>query len=157
MATSTDAPRGVVTLLFDPDLHPHTTLKAFNEFVDQYEFRYNAQYPQPPKALKEDAIADWKAAHEGNDPNAAQTKTIVASLKSRDKVQKLLGFFSTVRFQQDWKAAEPNPALRECDWETFGQSQMKCIGSVTIQVIFSVLKKNWVHFLRLIVEVFIFW
>ena len=22
-------------------------------------------------------------------------------------------------FEQDWKAAEPNPALRDCDWETF--------------------------------------
>ena len=104
MATSTDAPRGVVTLLFDPDAHPHTTLKAFNEFVDQYEFRYNAQYPQPPKALKEDAIAEWKAGHDNTDPNAAQIKTIVNALKSRDKVQKLLGFFSTVWFQQDWKA-----------------------------------------------------
>ena len=119
MATSADAPRGVPTLQFDPDAHPHNTLKAFNEFVEQFEFRYDAQYPQPPKALKEEAIADWKAANGDADPSAAQTKTLVNTIISKDKVRKLLGFFATVRLQQDWKAAEPVATNRDCEWKDF--------------------------------------
>ena len=30
---------------------------------------------------------------------------------SKDKVRKLLGFFSSLRLQQDWKAAESNPDI----------------------------------------------
>ena len=36
--------RGIATLQFNPDRHQHATLKAFNEFIEQYEFRYIAQY-----------------------------------------------------------------------------------------------------------------
>ena len=43
------SPRGIPNLQFDPDKHPHATLKAFNDFVEQYEFRYKAQYPEPPQ------------------------------------------------------------------------------------------------------------
>ena len=35
--------RGIATLQFNPDRHPHATLKAFNEFMEQYEFRCIAQ------------------------------------------------------------------------------------------------------------------
>ena len=34
---------------FNSDRHPHATLKAFNEFIEQYEFCYIARYPIPPK------------------------------------------------------------------------------------------------------------
>ena len=40
-------------------------------------------------------------------------------LVARDKVRKLLGFFATVRLQQDWKAAEPVEANRDCTWKDF--------------------------------------
>ena len=120
MATSTDnTPRGTVSLQFDPDLHPHTTLKAFNEFIEQFEFRYEAQFPQPSKTLKEAAIADWKENNDNADPSAAQTRAIIAEVKSRDKVRKLMGFFATVRLQQDWKVAEPDAASRDCLWDAF--------------------------------------
>ena len=36
------SPRGIPNLQFDPDKHPHATLKAFNDFVEQYGFRYEA-------------------------------------------------------------------------------------------------------------------
>jgi len=31
-------------LLFDPDRHVEDTLKAFNEFIQTYRLRYDAQY-----------------------------------------------------------------------------------------------------------------
>ena len=35
-------PRGTQNLQFNPDQFPHATLKAFNEFIEQYEVRYEA-------------------------------------------------------------------------------------------------------------------
>ena len=34
-------------LFFDPDIHPENTLKAFQEFIQTFELRYNAQYSDP--------------------------------------------------------------------------------------------------------------
>ena len=36
------------TLYFDPDIHPDDTIKAFNEFLIDFELRYEASYPDPP-------------------------------------------------------------------------------------------------------------
>ena len=62
----------------------------------------------------------------------------------------------TIKVNCSMNSAERDTLIRKAETHT-GQSQMKCMGSVTIQVIFLVLMKNWVHFWRLIVEVFIFW
>ena len=115
------SPRGVPCLQFDPDKHPHATLKAFNEFVDQYEYRFNAQYPEPSKQLLDNAVIKWKTEHaDAGDPNATQRVTIRNEVVSRDKVRKLLGFFASIRLQQDWKAAEPTEETRNnCTWTDF--------------------------------------
>ena len=36
-------------LYFDTDCHPDDTLKSFVEFSHDYELRYAAMYPDPPK------------------------------------------------------------------------------------------------------------
>ena len=36
--------RAIQNFQFNPDRLPHATLKAFNEFIEQYKFRYEAQY-----------------------------------------------------------------------------------------------------------------
>ena len=105
---------------FNPDDYPHATLKAFNEFIEQYEYRYEAQYPDPPKHAIENAVASWKVEHEDNNPSAEQNKAIRAAWTSKDMVRKLLVFFASVRLQQDWKAAEPDKDVaRTCSWEDF--------------------------------------
>ena len=119
MDASEHSPRGIPNLQFDPDKHPHATLKSFNDFIEQYEFRYEAQYPEPPKNLLENAILKWKSENDDAQPTAAQQITIRDELISKDKVRKLLGFFASVRFQQDWKAAEPEAQNRNCSWKTF--------------------------------------
>ena len=119
MMDSNNSPRGIPNLQFDPDLHPHSTLKAFNDFVEQFEFRYEAQYPEPSKTVMDNAVLQWKSLHQDADPSAAQKIIIRNNLISKDKVRKLLGFFSTLRFQQDWKAAEPTEAERNCTWTAF--------------------------------------
>ena len=55
---------GIPTLQFDPDRYPHATLKSFNDFIDQFEFRYNAQYPEPSKSAIDNAILKWKASND---------------------------------------------------------------------------------------------
>ena len=101
---------GIPTLQFDPDRYPHATLKAFNDFIEQFEFRYNAQYPEPSKSAIDNAILKWKAS---NDREIAEKDIEIIRNEwiSKDKVRKLLGFFSSLRLQQDWKAAESNPDI----------------------------------------------
>ena len=47
-------------LFFDPSDHPDDTLKAFDEFTQLFELRYDAQFPDPPKVSLDRAIARWK-------------------------------------------------------------------------------------------------
>ena len=121
MDSSNVFPRGVPCLQFNPDNHPHSTLKAFNEFVEQFEFRYEAQFPDVPKHVLEEGVQTWKEAN-GNpaDVTTAQKNAIKVGIKSRDKVCKLLGFFASHRLQQDWKAAEPQEGNRtDVTWGDF--------------------------------------
>ena len=54
------------TVYFDPDLHPDDTLRAFDEFIQNFELRYDAQYPDPPKTSLDAAIERWKLANDDN-------------------------------------------------------------------------------------------
>ena len=70
-------PRYQQQLFFDPDKHPENTLKAFNEFTQAFELRYEAQFPDPSKVSMDAAIQRWKFAHTANEnsdpkPNLAQ-------------------------------------------------------------------------------------
>ena len=47
-------------LHFDPNEHPENTLKAFQEFLQRFQLRYDAFYPDPPKVSLEAAIERWK-------------------------------------------------------------------------------------------------
>ena len=122
MATAIDdeTPRGVQRLQFDPDMYPHCALKAFNEFVEQYSFRYNAQYTYPPKQTIDNEIIIWKSEHENAEPDVNQLKSIRNDWISKDKVRKLLGFFASIRLQQDWNAAKENTNDgNNVKWDTF--------------------------------------
>ena len=118
MASDDGTPRGVQSLAFNPDNHTHCVLKAFNTFVEQYEFRYAAQYPIPPKHAIDNEVAVWKSEHENAEPTQAQRRTLLDSWVSKDKVRRMLGFFASSRFQQDWKAAK-TAADTEPTWDTF--------------------------------------
>ena len=72
------------TLYFDPDLHPDDTLKSFVEFVQDYELRYSATYPDPPRVSLDSAIQRWKFGHDNANPTMEQYDTIVEDWKSRD-------------------------------------------------------------------------
>ena len=110
---------GIPALQFDPDRYPHATLKAFNDFIEQFKFHYNAQYPEPSKSAIDNAILKWKAS---NDREIAEKDTEIIRNEwiSKDKVRKLLGFFSSLHLQQDWKVAESNPdILKNAEWDYF--------------------------------------
>ena len=44
---------------FDPDAHPDGVYKAFNEFLEQYEYEYEAVAKDPPKEVEANAKAEW--------------------------------------------------------------------------------------------------
>ena len=89
-------PTGITNLQFNPDKYPHATLKAFNEFIEQYEFRYIAQYPVPPKNAVDNEVEKWKANHRNEEISNDTIETIHKEWVSKDKVRKLLHFFSIV-------------------------------------------------------------
>ena len=100
------------TLHFDPDLHPDDTLKAFNEFIQSFYLRYEAQYPDPPKVSIEAAIERWKLANEEAKPTLEQYDTLRNEWRSKDRVAKFLGMFSSRRMYADWQVAEPDVTKR---------------------------------------------
>ena len=112
-------------LFFDPTQHPDDTLKSFNDFVQMFELRYEAQFPDPPKVSLDAALNRWKIANTTDDapdpkPTLAQYDEVVATWQSKDKVAKLLGMFSSNRFFTDWQAAEPDEATRKAaGWTAF--------------------------------------
>ena len=101
------------SLHFDPDCHPDDTLKAFNEFIIDFELRYAANYPDPPKVSLEAALSRWKVENEDTKVSPDQYDTIVDSWKSKDKVAKFLGLFSSRRLYSDWVMAVPNDGERK--------------------------------------------
>ena len=114
-------------LFFDPAEHPDDTLKAFNDFVQLFELRYNAQFPDPPKVSLDNALARWKISNttEQNPdpkPTLEQHDAVVSTWQSKDKVAKMLGMFSSTRFHSDWAAAKPDEDQRKAaTWNTFLQ------------------------------------
>ena len=54
-------PHEIQNLQFNPDRFPHATLKVFNEFIEQYDFSYRAQYPEPLNHTIEAFITKWTA------------------------------------------------------------------------------------------------
>ena len=107
-------------LHFDPDLHPDDTAKAFSEFVQDFELRYNAKYPDPSKVSLEAAIQRWQFLNPDQKPGLADYDKIVEDLKSKDKVAKFLGLHSSRRFFADWKAAQPDDEQRKrSTWDDF--------------------------------------
>ena len=110
-------------LFFDPDQHPDETLKAFNEFVQTFELRYDATYPDPHKVSMDSIIERWKLANEvDTKPNLEQYEEIRTEWRSKDRVAKFLGIYSSKRSFVDWKAAEVSETNRKAaTWEIFLQ------------------------------------
>ena len=114
-------------LHFNPDDHPDATLKAFEEFTCQFSLRYEALYPDPPKSSIDASISRWKVEHTTGDtpdpkPNLAEYDSICSQWKSKDKVRKVLGIYSSPQFYSDWCVAEPHDEARQlCNWDTFIQ------------------------------------
>ena len=98
------------TLFFDSDKHPDSTLKAFNDFIESFELRYKALYPEPPKVSLEAAISRWQLCQEDEKKrlSADEYDEIKEELQSSDRVTKMLDMFLAKRFYQDWVSAEPN-------------------------------------------------
>ena len=108
------------TLHFDPDQHPDDTLKAFNEFIQSFYLRYEAQYPDPPKVSIDAAIERWKLANDTAKPMLEQYDSLRNEWRSKDRVAKFLGMFSSRQMYADWQVAEPDETKRtQATWEYF--------------------------------------
>ena len=112
-------------LFFEPAKYPDNTLKAFTEFTQTFQLRYNAQFPDPPKVSLDSALQRWKITNTSETvpdpkPNLEQYDEIVSNWQSKDKVNKFLGMFSSTNFYNDWLAAQPEETLRNsATWTNF--------------------------------------
>ena len=108
------------SLFFDPDHHPDDTLKSFVEFIQDFELRYSATYPDPPKVSLDAAINRWKLSNGNSDPSLADYDTLVDDWKGKDMVAKFLGIYSSRRLYSDWMMAEPVESARKVEaWSAF--------------------------------------
>ena len=73
-------------LFFDPDKHSEDTLKAFQEFIQTFELRYHAQYPDPQKVSLDSAVERWKVANT-TESNPQPKPTLDQYDKIRDEWQ----------------------------------------------------------------------
>ena len=107
------------TLYFDPDLHPDDTLQSFNEFIQRFELRYDAQYPDPPKVSLDAAIEDWKLEHDDAKPFVDEYDNIRAEWRSCGETSRHILIQTTLA---DWKVAEKDETTRtKANWEYFVQ------------------------------------
>ena len=112
-------------LYFDPDEHPENTLKAFQQFIQRFQLRYDAMYPDPPKVSLEAAVERWKIMETTQQnptpkPTLEQFDEICEQTKSCDKVAKFLGMYSSSRLYTDWCMAAPDEKTRKkVSWEVF--------------------------------------
>jgi len=83
------------------------TLKSFVELTQEYELRYRAMHPDPPRVSLEAAIQRWKLGNDNKNPSITEYDMIVDEWKSRDMVAKFLGIYSSRRFYSDWTMAVP--------------------------------------------------
>ena len=111
---------GAKKLFFDPDQHPEETLKAFDEFVQDFKLYYAANYPDPPKVSMDAAIQRWKIENGNAEPNVNQFDVIKEAWQTKDMVAKFLGLHVSRRIYTDWKAAQPTEAARKAStWDNF--------------------------------------
>ena len=109
-----------VNVIFYPDKFPDNTLKAFAEFVEDFELRYDANFPDPPKVSLDSALERWKMINVDKKPSLEEFDNIVEEWKSHDRVAKFLGLYSSRRLVSDWKAACPNERDRKkAGWSAF--------------------------------------
>ena len=112
-------------IYYDPDKHPHDTLKAFKAFCIRFNLRYDAQFPDPPKMAMDSAIQRWKLLNRTTEipdptPTVDQYDQLKARWKSRDKLAKVLGMFSSPRLYSDWEVVQPSEIARDnATWKEF--------------------------------------
>ena len=113
------------TIYFDPNNHPTDTWKAFRSFTNRFELRYGAQFTEPPRSAMDSAIQRWELQNPGDGdrkpiPTVQQFDRMKEEWKSKDKVLKVLGMFSSERVYEDWMIAEPDEDSRaNATWTEF--------------------------------------
>ena len=68
------------------------------EFAQDFELRYAASYPDPPKVSLDSAIQRWKLINDKKELSLADYDSIVKEWTGRDMVAKCLGIYSSRRF-----------------------------------------------------------
>ena len=88
--------------------------------MQDFELPYDAKYTDPSKVSLEAAVERWKIVNAGRAITVEEYDTITDELKSKDRVAKFLGIYTSRRLFSDWKVSEPDEALRKSStWSDF--------------------------------------
>ena len=90
------------------NLYPDNTLKKFNEFIQTYQLRYEAQYPDSPRVSMDSAIERWKLTNPDTKLDMNHYDNIRSEWVQKDMVTKFLGIFSAPRLFDDWQTVMPS-------------------------------------------------
>ena len=105
-STANKEPQSRNSLFFDRDEYRENTLKALNDYVELFELRHNAQFPDPRKVSLDSALERWKSvnATERNpnpQPTLDQYDKIKEDWQAKDRLAKFLGMFSSAGLHSD--------------------------------------------------------
>ena len=93
-------------------INTHVLLwKLSNDFTEQFEFCYSAQYPEPPRNAFENAILKWKALNNEREPAEKGIWTVRNEWVSKNKVRKRLGSFHLFVYNRTGKLLNGNTFL----------------------------------------------
>ena len=117
-------------------------LKAFQEFIQRFQLRYDTLYPDPPKVSLEAAIERCKITtatpeNASLKPSLEQFDKICEQAKSRDKISKFLGMYSSNKLYTDWCMAAPEEKTRKnthwCDFVKAMTTYYKPTENITLK------------------------
>ena len=74
---------------------------AFSEFVQDFVLRYDAKYTDPSKVSLEAAVERWKIVNPGRAITVEEYDTMTDELKSKNRVAKFLGMYTSRRLFSD--------------------------------------------------------
>ena len=89
------------------------------EFLIDFELSYEASYSDSQNVSLGAAIKRWELSNVDQKPNLEQYMPLS---RSKDKVSKFLGMYSSRRSYSDWIPALPDESeIKSADWDTFVQ------------------------------------
>lgn len=111
-----------IKLYCNPDLHPDSTSKKFNVFIQECHLRWEAHYPDPLKVLMDAEFKRWELTNWDQKSDMNQWDNIRKEWIQKEMITKFLGIFFVPRMFDNCCAVIPNEQDRKkATWQEFAE------------------------------------